>query len=141
MFLSKIASLASGTSLLSVSLFMGLDLKFHSVGTSLMRNFGRSVHGVWVKWGHSFLVATTWKIQVGDKNRSILLCTFRGERESHPLQRSLIRGGFRCSDQWADRLHRTVSTCFNRLLWKPRPLPPDSFSAIYTKASLPKFLL
>ena len=36
---SKIPSLASGTSLLSFSLFMGPVLKFHSVGTSLMRNF------------------------------------------------------------------------------------------------------
>ena len=35
----KIPSLASGTSLLSCSLFMGPVLKFHSVGTSLMRNF------------------------------------------------------------------------------------------------------
>ena len=35
----KIPSLASGTSLLSFSLFMGPVLKFHSVGTSLMRNF------------------------------------------------------------------------------------------------------
>ena len=35
----KVPSLASGTSLLSFSLFMGLVLEFHSVGTSLMRNF------------------------------------------------------------------------------------------------------
>ena len=35
----KIPSFASGTSLLSFSLFMGLVLKFHSVGTSMMGNF------------------------------------------------------------------------------------------------------
>ena len=35
----KVPCLASGTSLLSFSLFMGPVLKFHSVGTPLMRNF------------------------------------------------------------------------------------------------------
>ena len=39
MFLARFRSLASGTSLLSFSLFMGPVLKFHSVRTSLMRNF------------------------------------------------------------------------------------------------------
>ena len=39
MFFCKIPSLASGTSLLSFSLFMGPVLKFHSAGTSLMKNF------------------------------------------------------------------------------------------------------
>ena len=38
-FFCKIPSLASGTSLLSFSLFMGHVLKFHSAGTSLMKNF------------------------------------------------------------------------------------------------------
>ena len=37
--LSKIPFLTSGASLLSLSLFLISVLKFHSVGTSLMRNF------------------------------------------------------------------------------------------------------
>ena len=39
MFFGKVPSLASGSSLLSFSLFMGPVLKFHSVGTSLMMMF------------------------------------------------------------------------------------------------------
>ena len=38
-FFGKVPRLASGTSLLSISLFMGPVLKFHSARTSLMRNF------------------------------------------------------------------------------------------------------
>ena len=39
MFLGKVPCLASGTSLLSFSLLMGPVVKFHGVGTSLMRIF------------------------------------------------------------------------------------------------------
>ena len=30
-----------------------------------------NVHGVLVKWGHSFLVATTWKNIVGDRKSAV----------------------------------------------------------------------
>ena len=52
----KIPSLASGTSLLSLSLFMGPALKFHSVGTSLMINFDIYFSQRW-----SFRSPDTWR--------------------------------------------------------------------------------
>ena len=45
---------------------------------------GTSEHGVLVKWGHGFLVATAWKNQVGDR-KSAVFC------ESFVEKGSLIR--------------------------------------------------
>ena len=50
----KIPSLASGTSLLSYSLFVGPILEFYSVGTSLMSKFDLQFSKRW-----SFLVPDT----------------------------------------------------------------------------------
>ena len=62
-FFNKIPSLASGTALLSFSLFMGPVVKFHGVGTSLVRNLdiyfskrwsflvsGNSRDVAWTQW-------------------------------------------------------------------------------------------
>ena len=62
----------------------------HSICSSVCRSTGScdsDEHGVSVKWGHSFVVATTWKNKVGDRKSAVCLCTTRAGWQSRPLQK------------------------------------------------------
>ena len=43
--------------------------------------------GFFVKWCHSFLVATTWENRVGDRKSAVFLCTIRVGWQSRLLQK------------------------------------------------------
>ena len=77
---------------------------------------GDHFHMVSVTWGHNDVVGDRKSVEIHVQVSS-RLPSLRSV-STHPL--------------------RTASTCFSRLLWKPRPLPQASFSAIYNKSVTPK---